>query len=196
MRASGLSRASEDAEALLRHRREQSAHRPICGRRSLSLRCMPLAVEAQAAGRTWHWDSKLLPSMQPGRAWGAVRSAGDARLHGPPSTSAVSCTHAFSVDFDQKPSVAARRPRAACVLRPHQRAHAAGLSGCCSRSRKCRHLRRESAVLPRPDDDPCSRGEGLGAGLRRFCFRRRFAAAAPPRRARQGRRRRQPIVRQ
>jgi hypothetical protein len=91
-------------EALLRPQREQSAHM-WAGQPVASLH--PAGRGGSGSGRTWHWDSKSLPSMQPGRAWGASISAGDTRLHGPPSTSAVSCTHASQWTFSGSSLVSA-----------------------------------------------------------------------------------------
>jgi hypothetical protein len=92
MRDSGLSRASEDASSLVAPSPRAvgpyaggAACRFVVSRWPWRLRLLP---------GTWHWDSKSLPSMQRGCEFGSNGSARDTGLHGPPSTSAVSCAHA------------------------------------------------------------------------------------------------------
>ena len=114
--------------------------------------------------------------MQPGRAWGARGSAGDTRLHESPSISAVSFTHASQWNFDrQKPCVWQRGNRA-----PSARSDRVGV-----RMRQAVSDNAVKAVTAtiRGATPLCSRGrtttripagEGLGAGLRRFRFRRWF----------------------
>ena len=114
----GLSRASEDAGSLAVP--STRAIGPYVG-----------GAACRFVASRWPWRLRLLagpgsripsccPSVQPERAWGASRSAGDTRLHGPPSTSALSCTHASQWNFDRQ------RPSAGRPTRTRERAGARG----------------------------------------------------------------------
>jgi len=120
----GLSRASEDAGSLAVP--STRAIGPYVG-----------GAACRFVASRWPWRLRLLagpgsripsccPSVQPERAWGASRSAGDTRLHGPPSTSALSCTHASQWNFDRQ------RPSAGRPTRTRERAGAPGHARRCA----------------------------------------------------------------
>jgi hypothetical protein len=132
--------------------------------------------------------------MWPGRAWGARGSAGDTRLHGPPSASSVSCTHASQWTLIGRVWPRGdRAPRACsdCVSARMRKAFPdaaveAVTATSCGATPLCSRGRTTTRILA---------GEGLGAVLRRFCFRWWFTRLRLRLGVRGRLRRRRPIVR-